>query len=111
MDKKVKKKWLSALRSKAYKQGSQQLRKEDSFCCLGVLCDLYAKEHDVKWTKEDRILQEFYVLPDKVVKWAGLPDQNPNISVEDRPNESNLAELNDAGVSFAVIADIIETSF
>lgn len=40
MDKEIKVKWLEALRSGNYKQGRRCLRKDDRFCCLGVLCDI-----------------------------------------------------------------------
>lgn len=34
-------KWIRALRSGDYEQGTSKLRrKEDSFCCLGVACDV-----------------------------------------------------------------------
>ena len=40
MNKDIKQKWVKALRSGEYKQGSRFLHYEDKFCCLGVLCDL-----------------------------------------------------------------------
>jgi len=47
MNKKLKTKWVKALRSGKYEQGSFALKAEDnSFCCLGVLCDVYGCE----WT-------------------------------------------------------------
>ena len=36
--------WTQALLSGDYSQAQKQLRKDDSFCCLGVLCDLFKKE-------------------------------------------------------------------
>lgn len=37
-----KQKWLDALRSGKYKQGTGVLRDQyNRFCCLGVLCDVY----------------------------------------------------------------------
>ena len=45
MNKEWKEKWVTALRSGKYQQGQGVLRsKDDKFCCLGVLCDLFAKE-------------------------------------------------------------------
>lgn len=35
----IKKKWVSALRSGEYKKTTRQLRHEDCFCALGVLCE------------------------------------------------------------------------
>lgn len=40
MSPELKTRWLEALRSGEYKQGRAYLRKDDKFCCLGVLCDL-----------------------------------------------------------------------
>lgn len=40
MDPKLKRRWVRALRSRKYKQGREQLRDGNKFCCLGVLCDL-----------------------------------------------------------------------
>ncbi len=44
----IKKLWTEALRSGEYKQGSGFLRKENNFCCLGVLTDLFLKENSDK---------------------------------------------------------------
>lgn len=48
----IMKRWVKALRSRKYKQGRGCLRGRNNhnvatnnFCCLGVLCDLFAKEH------------------------------------------------------------------
>lgn len=38
MNKTIKKKWLTALRSGKYKQAYGQLKLGDCYCCLGVLC-------------------------------------------------------------------------
>lgn len=45
MDRELRDKWVAALRSGEYKQGLNQLRGKDedgtdTFCCLGVLCDV-----------------------------------------------------------------------
>lgn len=40
MKKTLKLKWIAALRSGAYKQGKGRLRRGDSYCCLGVLCEV-----------------------------------------------------------------------
>lgn len=38
--------WIKALRSGEYKQAQNKLKntQKNSFCCLGVLCDLAAKD-------------------------------------------------------------------
>lgn len=40
MDKKLKVKWLKALRSGRYKQTKERLRDGIGYCCLGVLCTI-----------------------------------------------------------------------
>lgn len=40
IDPDLKRKWVSALRSGRYTQVSHKLRHGDSFCCIGVLCDI-----------------------------------------------------------------------
>lgn len=44
-------KWLKALEGRKYKQGEGQLHNddEDSFCCLGVLCDVMKKQVKGTW--------------------------------------------------------------
>lgn len=40
MKRKIRNKWLEALRSGRYKQGRKFLRNNDCYCCMGVLCDV-----------------------------------------------------------------------
>lgn len=40
MDAQIKTKWVEALRSGKYKQGRSALRIDDTYCCLGVLCEV-----------------------------------------------------------------------
>ena len=110
MNEQVKEKWLNALRSGDYQQTRQYLHKEDGFCCLGVLCDLYGKEHNVEWNLANSgINYEFQdepeCLPPSVVEWAGVENDNPEIC------ETPLSRLNDMGSTFNEIADIIEEHF
>jgi hypothetical protein len=128
MNQDVKQKWITALRSGEYKQTGGRLRKGDSYCCLGVLTDLYDK--DIKchaWYEEDG--QYGYAsdgvtvqatLPESVMKWADLDEPNPVVR-EDRKRYfdkkleelgeqlTSLAYLNDdEGLDFNQLADIIE---
>ena len=109
MNPQIKQKWLNALRSGEYQQGQYCLRKEDKFCCLGVLCDLYGKENNMEWEiNEDSGKYMFQNkgaerLPLFVVEWAGVESYNPEIC------EISLSELNDTGSTFNEIADLIET--
>ena len=44
---------LAALRSGEYTQCCGQLHDGESFCALGVICDVYAKEHGLGWSGAD----------------------------------------------------------
>ena len=109
MDQEIKQKWVKALRSGKYKQGETYLHRTDNrFCCLGVLCDLAAKEGVVSAIKsdEDDVAYAYdawsQILPPSVMAWADLADANPVAGAH------ALANLNDTGTTFAQIADIIE---
>jgi hypothetical protein len=107
MNLEIKKKWISALRSGEYKQGKGQLRLEDEYCCLGVLCDLAVKSGvDVKVSKN--FLYMTYdgadlTLPEKVRKWAGLEDGDPWTE-----GHQLSAWNDDEGADFEKIAQLIE---
>ena len=118
----IKRKWLDALRSGDYEQGQNYLRYRDSYCCLGVLCDLYNDEawgfrtEDGHTHSDDNVYLhsgEATVLPKEVQEWAGLKDPNPAVVMEDKATSKrayfdSIGQLNDGGVGFDKIADIIE---
>lgn len=106
--------WVAALRSGKYKRGEGSLRpSEDTYCCLGVACDLYSKAmlkenkrstwrwNDVHFFGPKR--QES-ILPRQVTEWLGL-----NSCSGFTANDEELADLNDAGKSFKWIAKFIES--
>ena len=128
MNPEIKSLWLSALRSGDYKQGQGMLRTRDNtYCCLGVLTDLYIKFHpESKWEESrggqfgvqngegDNAEQiQDSVCPARVVSWAKLPDANPTMESGSSLSEYNDGEvLNDddeyEALAFDVIADLIE---
>ena len=118
MNARIKKKWLKALRSGEYVQGRSRLvNKNDEFCCMGVLCDLYAHEkgdHWVIWVDGNWALKgddegDFAFLPDCVMKWAEIESGNP--LVNEGKNKATLSYCNDTKRwSFNRIADLIEES-
>lgn len=85
-------KWIPALRSGEYEQGTGTLRTvENQFCCLGVACDLIIKE-DVfpevdwlgnengwnysvpsYWGSKEMGYQTSAALPSQFSEWIGLP--------------------------------------
>ena len=115
MIKEIKEKWLAALRSGEYKQGRKVLRniENNTFCCLGVLCDLHSKETGEKWIAGGDFrfegsysyLGTHTCLPDGVMIWAGFTDFcncNPNLGAE------SASQCNDNGQDFNTIADKIK---
>jgi hypothetical protein len=95
---------------------------ENSFCCLGVLCDLYIKDHSesVTWSfgwlfhlrKAQSINAAEGYLPGEVIDWADLQDSCDGdlVVYEDDGTKIELTELNDTGASFRKIARYIKSS-
>ena len=115
MKKEIAEKWVAALRSGQYAQTTGTLRSADQFCCLGVLCDLYAKEKQVPWGKPapDLRMWEFLgetdILPVAVQAWAGIDSADGYLPKEDYVlKDQDLATYNDDGMTFSEIADVIE---
>lgn len=111
MDPEVKARWVAALRSGEYKQTKRALRLDGGHCCLGVLCDLYAKEHGFAWEHTADLEGENAGLPNNdVCKWAGI---TANERVEIDGERARLYDHNDGAGdteprTFAQIADAIE---
>ena len=99
------KKWISALRSGKYKQGKKKLRVGDSYCCLGVACEVLGIE-GVKDPEGYYCYSNlFAVAPMRVVEALGLINE-----VGSRNDGStNLTRLNDEGKTFEEIADELES--
>lgn len=106
MNKRIKKRWISALRGNRYKQGMGRLkygRGETSlYCCLGVLEDIAVGEGVIP-----RVHAKFGSLSKKVREWAGLELSDPYLSPQ-RRNTMRASRLNDSGKDFKSIADRIE---
>lgn len=132
MNPQVKEKWIDALRSGKYEQGSEKLRTVNGYCCLGVLCDLYSQEQNTEWEFHGAFEEEntqptdyWYFegesefLPESVKEWAGLPDANPTVRVDVTEGESEgdwfyndeIANLNDSGYNFNELSKLIEQQF
>jgi hypothetical protein len=117
MDPEVRARWTAALRSETYLQGRGNLREFDTFCCLGVLCDLAVSDGVVAmevdengcWSYEGR--GDYLPLP--VKEWAGIPGdgEDPQVAVDmgEGVEGVGLASLNDDyRWTFAQIADAID---
>lgn len=118
MNEQIKEQWTVALRSGEYKQGMLILREGDTFCCLGVLCDLHAKAGLGEWRMTDGRYKYLAAgdygddaavatLPVEVMDWAGI-DLHLRSTVRLPTSSDSLVALNDNGHSFKQIADIIE---
>jgi hypothetical protein len=124
MNRRIKAAWVKALRSGEYEQGYHRLRHNDTFCCLGVLCDILKSEINGKWVQCVEPSKDYWhnrrdwyyriddsettiggELPERIAKHVGLPTDN--LTVMFLPHLS-LADLNDAQTPFEKIADVIE---
>tara|TARA_R100001244_G_scaffold129809_1_gene101482 strand:- start:471 stop:851 length:381 start_codon:yes stop_codon:yes gene_type:complete len=124
MNKEIKAKWVSALKSGNYRQGQNQLKVEGKknsrvrYCCLGVLCNIYKKDTGKgKWERASFIdtdgEYEQSELPGEVALWAGLKSTEPVVNTF--IGEESLIALNDGDselgkVSFKRIACLIDES-
>jgi hypothetical protein len=113
----IRDRWVKALTSGDYKQGSGALRRGDEFCCLGVLCDLAVRDGVVSnlgplgmsgshFFGNTGLDSDSNELPQMVRDWAGLDSCDPTVA---RPSRERieLAALNDGGMPFAELAELI----
>lgn len=123
----IKEKWINALVSGAYKKGKYYLhnQSEGSYCCLGVLCEVYKQETGLTTNldgvfPDDAVMEwAFGVSVDKIKEYNEEYPQpklivDEAISFQNHPykrNKSYLTELNDESDwqrDFTQIAKIIE---
>jgi hypothetical protein len=108
----IRARWTAALRSGEYEQGRQCLRSDDEFCCLGVLCDLAAKDGVITPVEQtDTWIYDGYTdfLPEAVRDWAGIEHGNPLVFTGGVPGTAGLITLNDDyRWDFDRIADAID---
>ena len=107
------KKWVAALRSGEYKQGTGRLHDaaDNAYCCLGVACEVYNKENPNSPLNKEliggtvRYDNTTIALPAKVKEWLGLAN------ISGAYNGGNyLADDNDChGMTFDDIAALIES--
>ena len=123
----IKAKWVAALRSGEYAQGTCCLMQNTStgpmFCCLGVLCDLAVKAGaEVTWECSNFNGFEIWyaaastnchdkhseMLPACVQQWAGLNNVDPTVHLSQFARKP-ITQVNDRErYSFSRIADLIE---
>lgn len=118
--------WTAALRSGEYKQTTQRLCSNNSFCCLGVLTELYmATPNSLVQRDDDDGNTTYYSyddeeedaqLPRPVMLWAGMFGDLGELNKTElskflTPGDvaiTSLATLNDDSLTFAQIADVID---
>lgn len=112
------KKWVAALRSGEYKQTQGRLQENDCYCCLGVACDLFIKEHPDKlvrqevegrihFSHEDQTV--FNILPKVVQEWLGLTSDSGKYYDDVNGNTHLWADNDVRRKTFKQIASIIES--
>jgi hypothetical protein len=114
MKQEIKEKWVAALRSGEYKQGTEYLNRNGNFCCFGVLTDLYIQEKGLEWEdnwmggKAMAFLGEGELPPVDVLRWAGM-NNIESVELDQFGNRVKYHLLNDTyQYTFDQIADIIE---
>ena len=120
-------KWIEGLRSGRYKQVQNLLRTEKGYCADGVLCDVselgkWQENYGTTFWYKIRDYQTSVVFP--LILYAILkqencvvqipielltPQQKERLTWRHRAGKGiNTFTLNDAGFSFAEIADLLE---
>ena|ERR1044072_3312431 len=120
MNEEIKAQWLAALRSGEYQQGHSWLRTGDSYCCLGILCELHRKATGKgEWSKCEIFTYRVETwasstnLPTPVSEWAEVDYHNPIIQgiTLATYNDGEEGDEDDAPIrphTFAEIADLID---
>lgn len=112
-------KWVEALRSGKYEQGTGALRKGGKLCCLGVACEAAIQNGvkiEVTATRGDAFFRYNGVLchlPEPVQTWLGIPKGDPGL-YRDEKTDGELRAIHandDMGLSFTAIADLVERNY
>lgn len=101
--------WIAALRSGSYAQGKTHLSSPSGFCCLGVACEIFQQDLNLKVEAEvgspTRFDDNISCAPRAIVNHLGLFGD-----LGEAGAGSSLAHLNDDGETFTRIADIISAN-
>lgn len=110
MTKEKMQKLVDALRSGKYQQGRHSLHVDGKFCCLGVACVINGMTPKYEWGfKETYSYHSLNFHKAKDITGFKTECGNFKNHIEYKDNKyGSLAELNDAGMSFNEIADVIE---
>ena len=117
MDKELKQAWVTALRSGEYKQGYGGFKSNnETYCCLGVLCDVLAKQDKGYWDSHhliDYYIPFIYTEDNNQTCNTAKLRESTMYSIEFPLNiQSILMDMNDRErASFQRIADFIDINF
>lgn len=95
--------WVKALRSGKYQQATGSLKTKSGYCCLGVACKIkgarIADLKDHEWIERKGCIDPIVLekIPDLL---KGDSRENEFVKI--------VADMNDRGKTFTVIADYIE---
>lgn len=129
MNQEIKARWVAALRSGEFEQGKDYLCEDGKYCCLGVLSELAVRDGVIAPAEAIDVPSggtipglafdgERHHLPQSVAKWADINpeyddwegdvvyDPDPYVLFGDR--DQTVSELNDKGMTFPELADLIE---
>jgi hypothetical protein len=109
-------KLIDALESGRYRQRIGSLRCEDTFCVLGVACDLVKEQVHGEWQGVD---SEYFILahevhghddypPDRVIRLYGFDTGESIARLDGRTIGGSLSSLNDDGSTFSELAGILK---
>jgi len=131
VNKQLVKEWVGDLRSGKFAQGRSSLKRGNSYCCLGVMCETYKRlTGKGEWETNIRNEDEFIIYdidgcmvidkslessfpPSVVAGFFGLNDKNPFL----KPYNVTCSMANDKGrgegtrFTFDQIADAIEKTY
>ena len=117
MDEKVKILWVKALKSGEFKQIKTRLHDGEGFCALGVLAALAMNEGICTYSpKKEAFDGRWETLSYNIMKWANIAQFDDEflepgagkIKFIYKGKETSITDLNDNGLSFEEIADVIE---
>lgn len=113
--------WIEALESNKYKQGKGCLVNDDNntFCCLGVACDLATKaglEVDVDTIyNDDRFVKTYndnkYFLPEDITAWFGFPYDTGVSLLREYKDDTGKVVVDKVTTSLANLNDTHDWSF
>ena len=105
--------WIAALRSGKYKQGKNFLCRDESYCCMAVLCEVQGRPKTdfgvggFDYDNEDKCLSRLNPLYAPLNRSGCFPNDVYYMWRDNIPIW-NLADLNDCGANFTEIADTID---